>query len=213
MRKTLIFSAFFLVTITILLAVVCVIIESHKETIDQIAPATEELRIKAEKKYGKLRLTEKEVAEICNQLNRELVDLNNLKWLFSFVIAFIIVVTLLIRYQFKPSVIRFDGLSLLVVSLPAFGLHSLVYEFSGGFYGGHNAAMDISIGILIGTFIIPPMLFYTAYRMNELELNLHLHKQKWISYTAIIFTALSLLLALIVGIGVLATPDLSGNIS
>jgi hypothetical protein len=73
--------------------------------------------------------------------------------------------------------------------------------------------MNIRIGILIGTFIIPPILFYTVYRMNIIELSHKLHQQKWISYLAISFTIISLLLALIIGMGILFTPDLSGNIT
>jgi hypothetical protein len=49
--------------------------------------------------------------------------------------------------------------------------------------------------------------------MNEFEINNNLHKQKWISYSAIVLASLTLLLVLFIGIGVLFTPDLSGNIT
>jgi hypothetical protein len=182
--------------------------ESHRATIDRIAPSTEELREKAEK-MGYLRLTEKEVKDICLQLNQELIELDILKRTFIFSSIFILAFTIFGLYKFILNVTRFDGLSLLVIALLFFGFHWLVYEFSGVYYGGHSASMDIRILIFFGSFIIPPFLFYTAYRLNKIELNLHLHKQKWISYMAVALTILSLLLALIVGIGVLIIPDVS----
>jgi len=208
MRKILILNALLLTIIAVLLAVVFSTIEYQKETVDRIAPSTEELKERA-RKMGDLRLTEKEVNDICIQLNRELIRLEHLKKTFILFIVLILTATLFGLYKFNFNVTRFDGLSLLVVTLLLVGFHSLVYEFSGGFYGGHNASMDIQVIILIGTCIIPPIFFYTAYRMNKIELNLHLHKEKWISYVAVTLTTLSLLLALIVGIGVLITPDVS----
>lgn len=212
MRKILIFNAFLLTKFTVLSVVVNSIIEYHRASIDRIAPSTKELREKTER-MGSLRLTEKEVKEICQQLNSEIIQLDNLKWIFTSIIILILAFTIWGLIKFNLNVTRFDGLSLLVVTLLLFGFHSLVYEFSGGFYGGHNASMDIRIVILIGTFIVPPVLFYTSYRMNKIELIRNLHKQKWISYTTISLKVLSLLLALIVGIGALFTPNLSGNIS
>jgi hypothetical protein len=212
MRKILIISAFLLATITVQLWVVVLTIESHRATIDRIAPSTQELREKAEK-MGPLRLTENEVKDLCMQLNRELIHLANLKWVFASTIILILTLTLWGLSKFNFNATRFDGLCLLGVTLLLFGFHSLVYEFSGGFHGGHSASMDIRIAILIGTFIVPPVLFYIAYRMNKIELGRSLHNQKWISYMAIALTTLSLLLALIVGIGILFTPDLSGNIT
>ena len=212
MRKILIFNAFLLATISIHLWVVLLTIKSHRATIDRIAPSTEELREKAEK-MGSLRLKEKEVKEICIQLDQELIHLGTLKRTFTFSIILILAFTILGLYKLNLNVTRFDGLSLFVFTLLLYGFYSFIYEFSGGFYGGHNASMDIRIGILIGTFIIPPILFYTVYRMNIIELSHNLHQQKWISYLAISFTIISLLLALIIGMGILFTPDLSGNIT
>lgn len=73
--------------------------------------------------------------------------------------------------------------------------------------------MDLSIGIFVGTIIVLPILFFAAYRTNQHELALKLHRQKWVSYLSITFAVLSLLLALVIGVGVLMTPDLSGNIT
>lgn len=61
--------------------------------------------------------------------------------------------------------------------------------------------------LIFGTFLL------VAFTMNKRELRLHLHRQKWISYAALTSGVLSLILALIIGIGVLLTLDLSGNIS
>ena len=61
--------------------------------------------------------------------------------------------------------------------------------------------------LIFGTFLL------VAFTMNKRELRLHLHRQKWISYAALTLGVLSLILALIIGMGVLLTLDLSGNIS
>lgn len=212
MRKFLIINTFILTTFTVLLITVVSIIESHRSTIDRIAPSTVELREKAER-MGSLRLTEKEAKEICQQLNCEIIRLDNLKWIFTSIIILILAFTIWGIIKFNLNVKRFDGLSLLVVALLLLGFHSIVYEFSGGSYGGHNASIDIRIVILLGNFIVSPVLFYTSYRMNKIELSYNLHKHKWISYTALSLTVLGLFLAFIVGIGALFTPDLSGNIS
>jgi hypothetical protein len=211
MRKLFIISTFFLTILIILLAIVCLIIESNKTTIDRIAPSTEELRLKAEK-LGSLRLTKKEVKEICSRLNRELIQLDFMKRLITITIVTIIGIMLIGIYKFDFSVKSFDGLSLLVVALLLFGIHWLVDEFCEFFYEGPSAS-KIRIGTLIGTLIIHPILFYVAYSMNELEINNNLHKQKWISYSAIVLASLTFLLVLFIGIGVLFTPDLSGNIT
>lgn len=196
----------------VLLVVVAAIIKYQKTTIDRIAPSTEELRAQDDK-MGALRLTEKEVKDICQQLNSELTQLNNIKWVLTSIIILFLAITLWIIFKFNLNATRFDALNLVVFSLLLFFLHSFVYAFSGGFYGGHNASMDIRIGILFGTFIVPPFLFYTAYSMNKKELTHKLHNQKWIANSTIALTILSLLLALIIGIGALFTPSLSGNIS
>lgn len=212
MRKILLFSAFLTATITLLIVVIVSTIEAHKATIDRIAPATEELRDKAQK-MGPLRLTEEEVKVILQQLNSELIHLHHLKWAFIATTILILVTTLFAFLKFNFAISRYDGLTLLILTFLLFSFHSLVYEFSGNFYGGHNASMNVRTGILFGTFVVPPFLFYLAYRMNSTELSLNLHKQKWISYTAITLATICFVLALIVGIGVLTTPDLSGNIS
>lgn len=202
------FNALILATIAILLAVVISTIESHKATIDRIAPSTEVLREKAEK-MGPLRLTDKEVKDICIQLNRELIQLETLKKTFTFSIILILAFTVFGLYKFNFSITRFDGLSLLVISLLLLGHHWLVYEFSGVYYEGQSASMNIRIVVLFASFIISPFLFYTAHRLNKIELNLHLHAQKWVSYMAVTLTVLSLLSALVVGIGVSIIPDVS----
>jgi hypothetical protein len=206
MRKILILNTFLLTTLLVLLTVVVSTISSHQARIDRIAPSTEELKEKA-RKMGLLRLSENEVKDICLRLNNELLQLNILKKTFTLSIILLLAFTLFGIYKFNLKVSRFDGLCLLVLSLLLIGLDWLVDQFSGVFYGGHNAS--ISIWMLFGTFIILPILFYIAFRLNNKELNLRLHEQKWISFIAFTLTIISLLLALIIGIAALLTPDVS----
>lgn len=212
MRKILIFGAFFLAIITILLATVDSVIDSHKQTIDEIAPSTDALKLKAAHMWSS-RLTKSEIEEIFNTINKELIQLEFLQKVFSITIILICLINLVVFYRFNRIMNRFDGLCLLVVAILVPSLNWMVYEFSDYFYGGHNASMNIRIGLLIGTLVIQPALCYIAYSMNKLEISLTLHNQKWITNLALVLSVVSLVVVLAIGIGVLFTPDLSGNIT
>lgn len=212
MRKILIFGAFFLAIITILLATVDSVIDSHKQTIDEIAPSTDALKLKAAHMWSS-RLTKSEIEEIFNTINKELIQLEFLQKVFSITIILICLINLVVFYRFNRIMNRFDGLCLLVVAILVPSLNWMVYEFSDYFYGGHNASMNIRIGLFIGTLVIQPALCYIAYSMNKLEISLTLHNQKWITNLALVLSVVSLVVVLAIGIGVLFTPDLSGNIT
>lgn len=212
MRKILIFGAFFLAIITILLATVDSVIDSHKQTIDEIAPSTDALKLKAAHMWSS-RLTKSEIEEIFNTINKELIQLEFLQKVFSITIILICLINLVVFYRFNRIMNRFDGLCILVVAILVPSLNWVVYEFSDYFYGGHNASMNIRIGLFIGTLVIQPALCYIAYSMNKLEISLTLHNQKWITNLALVLSVVSLVVVLAIGIGVLFTPDLSGNIT
>jgi hypothetical protein len=212
MRKILIFGAFFLAIITLLLATVDSVIDSHKQTIDEIAPSTDALKLKAAHMWPS-RLTKSEIEEIFNTINKEIIQLEFLQKVFSITIILICLINLVVLYRFNWIMNRFDGLCLLGVALLVPSLNWMVYEFSDYYYGGHNASMNIRIGLLIGTLVIQPALCYIAYRMNKHEISLTLHNQKWITNLALVLSVLSLVIVLAIGIGVLITPDLSGNIT
>lgn len=159
------------------------------------------------------RLTKSEIEEIFNTINKEIIQLEFLQKVFSITIILICLINLVVFYRFNRIMNRFDGLCLLVVAILVPSLNWMVYEFSDYFYGGHNASMNIRIGLLIGTLVIQPALCYIAYSMNKLEISLTLHNQKWITNLALLLSVVSLVVVLAIGIGVLCTPDLSGNIT
>lgn len=212
MRKILVFSTFILSIIAVFLNAVYSIIENHKKLIDQLAPSTPELKEEAAK-MGHIRLSDNEVTEICTQLNHELVLLDKLKWGCILSIFFIVLLISIGLLKLNFKIKRFTGLSILVITPIIYSLNCLVYEFSGIFYSGHNATLIMRVGTLFATIVVPPFLFYTAFKMNKIEVELQLHKQKWISYTSFVLAIVSLIVAIIIGLGVLMTPDLSGNIN
>jgi len=186
--------------------------EKNKETIERIAPSTEELRNKYGRQ-GSTRLTPEEVKQACMNLETEIEQLNQIKGILKFTFVLIAILFLWIITKMEWRTVRFDGLTLLIANILLLNFHWLFEWFTDKFEEGQNATVNIRIVMSIALLIIQPILFYIAYKWNKIELFQNLHKQKWISYIAIVFTVLSGLLALVIGIGILLTPDLSGNIS
>ena len=185
--------------------------DSNRETIERIAPC----HGGTPRKYrssGLSRLSPEEIKEICAKLESQISRLDRLKRICRLPKHFCNytgVGTYKRPWQLQP----FDGLTLLLLNTLLFGLHWLFIEFGNSFEEGNNATVYLRIYTGIGLLVVQPLLFYISYRWNRLELSRKLHRQKWISVAAIVLTAASGLLALIIGIGVLCTPDLSGNIT
>lgn len=210
MKKPILLFLFLSLVNLILILMISFTADSNRETIERIAPATEELREKY-RSSGLSRLSPEEIKEICAKLESQISRLDRLKKNLQIAEAFfaIILVWGLTKgpWQLQP----FDGLTLLLLNTLLFGLHWLFIEFGNSFEEGNNATVYLRIYTGIGLLVVQPLLFYISYRWNRLELSRKLHRQKWISVAAIVLTAASGLLALIIGIGVLCTPDLSGN--
>jgi hypothetical protein len=82
--------------------------------------------------------------------------------------------------------------------------------FTGGhFEEGNNATIQSRVVIKVILLIITPLIFFTTYQLNQLEMRRNWHQEKWISNLAIFLMVFSGLLALVIGVGVLMTPDVS----
>ena len=79
----------------------------------------------------------------------------------------------------------------------------------GQFEDGHNATSSIRITTEIIFLIISPLIFYATFKMNKFEISKNMHQEKWITNLALILFIISGLIALIIGIGILSTPDVS----
>lgn len=142
-------------------------------------------------------------------------ELTNLDYLKSSTIALISLCGILIIaiIVFKPdfSVKKFDGITVMTAYILLICTIFTVFKtvIDGRFEDGHNATIGIRATIEIMLLIITPLLFFTALKLNKFEISKNMHQAKWISNLAIVLTVLSGLIALVIGIGVLSTPDVS----
>lgn len=212
MRKILILSVFLTLIFILLSGAMHFLIDENDRLRARYAPSTEEEILQSER-MGRIRLSKKEVEELVLLWNEELPQLKSLQGIFI-IGSFIGLISIFIVIRKKPFVIKkFDGFFLFFIGILLLSTEWLVDTVSDYFYGGGNALIDLSIGIFVGTLIALPILFLGAYRMNQQEMSIYLHRQKWISYLSMTFAVLILLCALFIGIAVLFTPDLNGNIS
>jgi hypothetical protein len=142
------------------------------------------------------------------------VQLAQLDQLKSYTIALITFCGLLLIsfITFKPnySVKKFDGLTLMVsYILLIFILFTIFKIFIDEFEDGHNATSSIRINTEIILMIISPLIFYATLKMNKFEISKNMHQEKWITNLASVLFIISGLIALIIGIGILSTPDVS----
>jgi hypothetical protein len=142
------------------------------------------------------------------------VQLAQLDQLKSYTIALITFCGLLLIsfITFKPnySVKKFDGLTLMVsYILLIFILFTIFKIFIDEFEDGHNATSSIRINTEIILMIISPLIFYATLKMNKFEISKNMHQEKWITNLALVLFIISGLIALIIGFGILSTPDVS----
>lgn len=153
--------------------------------------------------------------EISNLALKYKIELAQLDYLKSISIALISLcgILLIAIIAFKPdfSVKKFDGIAvalayiLLVCAILAVNNMFLKSQFEDG----HNATIKIRGSIEIILLIISPLIFFTVKKLNKFEIDKNLHTVKWITNFSIVLTVLSALIALVVGIGFLSTPDVS----
>jgi hypothetical protein len=141
----------------------------------------------------------------------QLAQLDQLK---SYTNALITLSGLLLIFfiTFKPnfSVNKFDGLTLMVsYILLIFSLFTIFKIFIDEFEDGHNATSSIRINTEIILLIISPLIFYAALKMNKFEISKNMHQEKWITNLALVLFLITGLIALVIGIGILSTPDVS----
>lgn len=142
-------------------------------------------------------------------------ELTNLEYLKSSTIVLLslcgILVISLIVFKLDFSVKKFDGITVMTAYTLLICTIFTVFKLfiDGRFEDGHNATIGIRASIEIILLIITPLIFFTALKLNKFEISKNMHQAKWITNLATVLTVLSGLIALVIGIGVLSTPDVS----
>ena len=157
-------------------------------------------------------LSKEDIENLTLKYKIQLAQLDQLK---SYTIALISFSGLLLIFfiAFKPnfSVNKIDGLTLMVSHiLLIFTLFTIFKIFiDGQFEDGHNATSSIRINTEIILLIISPLIFYATLKMNKFEISKNMHQEKWITKLAVVLFVITGLIALVIGIGILSTPDVS----
>jgi hypothetical protein len=157
-------------------------------------------------------LAPEEIKKLTAEYKIDLTQLDSLKSSAIALVSFcgILVIAIIV---FKPdfSVKKFDGLTVMaaytLLICATFTLFKIFID--GRFEDGHNATIGIRASIEIILMIITPLIFFTTFKMNRLEIGKNMHQAKWITNLSIFLTVLTGLLALVIRIAVLSTPDVS----
>jgi len=117
----------------------------------------------------------------------------------------------ILAFKHDFSVKKFDAVYMMIAyMLLLFAIVGVGKIFTGGhFEEGNNATIQSRVVIKVILLIITPLIFFTTYQLNQLEMRRNWHQEKWISNLAIFLMVFSGLLALVIGVGVLMTPDVS----
>jgi hypothetical protein len=157
-------------------------------------------------------LAPEEINDLALKYKVELTQLDSLK---SSTVALIsmcgILIIAIIVYKPDFSVKKFDGVTVMAAYTLLICTTFTVFKIfiDDRFEDGHNATIEIRASIKIILLIITPLIFFTALKLNKFEISKNMHQAKWITNLAIVLTVLSGLLAFVIGIGVLSTPDVS----
>jgi hypothetical protein len=157
-------------------------------------------------------LAPEEINKLALMYKNELTNLDYLKSSTIFLLSLcgILVISIIV---FKPdfSVKKFDGATLMTAYILLICTTFTIFKFfiDGRFEDGHNATIGIRASIEIILLIITPLIFFISLKLNKFEISKNMHQAKWITNLAIVLTVLSGLIALVIGIGVLLTPDVS----
>ena len=207
MKKGLIFCVVLTVLNIILFSMVISTIEENEITLVSIDPSNKELEFKGLRP----RLTIDEVNQISKSINADLFLLKKMKGILIITSICLTILLLLIIKKSSWNTTRFDGLTLLFITILLFSLHWLLILFNNKFENGYNATINIRIVTEATLLIIQPILFFMAYKLNNMEISKKLHQYKWISFLSLILCIACTVITLIIGIGLLAAPDLGGN--
>lgn len=126
-------------------------------------------------------------------------------------LCFLFFVWHMIRY--RNGFYAYDGLVLVVLALLFNGITPFLQWMSDRILYAHNPTIKLRIAVMGVQTLLSPALFFLAFYWNKTEMKLGLHQKRWISVLAFTFGLLSGIIALIIGLGLLMTPDLSGNIT
>lgn len=126
-------------------------------------------------------------------------------------LSFLLLAWHLIRY--RKGTYRYDALALIGFTLLSLGFMPALDWMTDVIPFSHNPSMEFRMSVFIAQFILTPALFFLAWRWNKSEITAGLHTQQWISILAFTLGTLSGIISIFIGLAVLFTPNLGGNIT
>jgi hypothetical protein len=132
----------------------------------------------------------------------------------SLAVCFLLTIMLLRERKFRFVLEKNDGFYLMMFSL---FLVAITYFISIYFLDGKwlspNESQDLSSYYIVTIFFLTPILLGLSLFLNKKELAKGWHLQRWRYRLSLYFLILSLSAVVFILLGLLMTPDLSGNIT
>lgn len=160
------------------------------------------------------------IDELEKKLTSEKAEMNTLskvsKWIaiLSLAVCFLLTIMLLRERKFRFELERNDGFYVMIFSL---FLVAITYFISIYFLDGKwlspNESQDLSLYYIVTVFFLTPILLCLSLFLNKKELAKGWQNNRWKYRFSLYFLLLALALVLIFLLGILMTPDLSGNIT
>jgi hypothetical protein len=132
----------------------------------------------------------------------------------SLAVCFLLTIMLLRERKFRFVLEKNDGFYVMMFSL---FLGAITYFISIYFLDGKwlspNESQDLSSYYIVTIFFLTPNLLGLSFFLNKKELEKGWHLQRWKYRLSLYFLILSLSAVAFILLGLLITPDLSGNIT
>ncbi len=206
--KKLIVLPFILAILSLLYFCSVATIESNIENIERLSRVETDFHLKLLLDY----LSKEEIEKIILQTNIEIIFLNHIKNISFIAILVCVTLSILLLLKIKLSLTKFNGLTLLIAVLFCLAMNTFLFAiFDSDFENGLNATVDLRVFSMAFFLVASPLMFWGSYKINQLEMSKELHSYKWISKLSLILFFVSLAIALVIGVGILRTPDLGGS--
>lgn len=133
---------------------------------------------------------------------------------FSLAVSFLLTIKLLRKRKFRFVLEKNDGIYMMMFSL---SLVAITYFISIYFLDwkwlSPNESQDLSSYYVVTIFFLTPILLGLSFFLNKKELAKEFQNNRWKYRLSLYFLILSLSAVAFILLGLLMTPDLSGNIT
>lgn len=149
-----------------------------------------------------------QISQLKDQQNQLNTALNKFGLTYKIFIIFQLIAVFYLTFKYKPS--AFDGI--LVNSYPLISacfILMLLGYLNHQFLDGERANDQLIKSTYYLFFIATPIFSYAGFRLNNREIQLNLHQQKWVSYLCKGLLLISMVVVIISMFGILLVPDIS----